>query len=137
MTPVAGFLLPILKRNWDSDVALPTEYNVWYSDEAADQLRGLDGSIRSTVAKKIRRLNKNPDQQGAPLLRQLAGHRRIYCAGRYRALYRILDGFETELDADGDLVYLGRVAIVCIGIRKDGEKADVYEVAGRIIEVQE
>jgi mRNA interferase RelE/StbE len=114
-------------------VATPTEYKLAYSIEAANQLRERDGSIRGTVAKKARTLQKSPDQVGKALTGDLSGYRRIVAAGRYRIIYRVLDGGEPELDEDGDLRYLGRVEVVCLGIRREGSSSDVYEIAARIL----
>jgi mRNA-degrading endonuclease RelE of RelBE toxin-antitoxin system len=114
-------------------VATATEYKLAYSNEAANQLRELDGSVRATVARKGRTLQSFPHQAGKPLTGNLSGFRRIVAAGRYRIIYRVLDGVERELDQDGDLRYLGRVEIVCLGIRKEGSTADVYYQAGRML----
>jgi mRNA-degrading endonuclease RelE of RelBE toxin-antitoxin system len=112
---------------------MPTEYRLIYSDEAAKQLRELDGSVRGPIAKKARSLQKTPNQFGKELHGRLAGYRSVHAAGRYRIVYQAIDGVEEELDKDGDPRWLGRLDVACLGARRAGDADDVYVVADRIL----
>lgn len=91
-------------------------------------LQRIDGSVRSTIAEKIELLKTYPIERGKPLQEHLAGFFRIVAAGRYRVIYRVVTA-NVDLEK-----HLGGVEIVCIGIRKEGSKHDVYRVAGRLFE---
>ena len=71
------------------------------------------------IASKIDGLKSDPAKQGKPLRDDLNGYRSIAAAGRYRIIY-----FVSEDDAI--------VTVVATGIRKDGDKSDVYELAAKI-----
>lgn len=89
--------------------------------------RSIDGSVRPTIAAKINLLKTSPTLRGKPLQDELQGYYRIVAAGRYRAIYRIAGGYDPEK-------HLGRVEVVCIGIRKEGSKEDIYYIAKRMID---
>ena len=95
-------------------------YTIQYTVSALDALRGLDGGIRKTILKKVRGLEQNPEQQGKALIAQLAGFRSIQTAGRYRIIYTIED--QKVL-----------VTVVSVGIRKEGDKKDVYALAKKLV----
>ena len=68
----------------------------------------------------LRRLEYEPEKQGKPLSDELAGYRSIRAVGqRYRILYTIEDQKVT-------------VIVVTLGIRKEGDKKDVYEQARKL-----
>ncbi len=65
-------------------------------------------------------LEYEPEKQGKPLSDELAGYRSIRAVGqRYRILYKL----EEEQVI---------VAVVALGIRKAGDKKDVYELAKKL-----
>lgn len=88
---------------------------------ALKQLAAIkDVRIRENISRRINALENDPEIQGKPLGDELAGYRSIRAIGqRYRILYR--------LEADRVLV-----VVVTVGIRKEGDKADVYELAKRL-----
>ena len=97
-------------------------YKVVLTAEAANDFRGLDGSIKRVVAKQLKKLEASP-HLGAPLGSRagfdLAGYYKLYAMNKaIRIVYRIID----------DEVV---VEVVGIGRRADLE---VYaEVARRLL----
>ena len=70
---------------------------------------------------RLRRLEYEPEKQGKPLAEDLEGYRSIRAVGqRYRIIYKI----EEERVV---------VLVVMVGIRKEGDKKDVYTQAIRLI----
>ena len=80
-----------------------------------------DSRIRRVIARRIDALYNDPEIQGKPLLGALSGLRSLRAAGqRYRVLYRI-----ERLQVT--------VAVVAIGIRKEGSVTDIYALASRLL----
>lgn len=78
-----------------------------------------DQRIRRLIS-HIDQLAKSPEQQGKPLVGELAGFRSVRAVGqRYRILYRV-DRREVV------------VLIVAVGRRKHGDKTDIYELAKKL-----
>ena len=74
-----------------------------------------DRRVRESIARRIDRLGYEPDKQGKPMRDELIGFRSIRAVGqRYRIIYKV----------DGETV---TVLVVVLGIRKEGDKKDVYE----------
>lgn len=87
-----------------------------------DQIRDL--RIRDQLQKKIDGLVYEPEKQGKPLAGELAGLRSIRAVGqRYRILYRV--------ERSKILVM-----IITLGVRKEGDKKDVYELAKKLIRLK-
>jgi len=88
------------------------------SDIAKSQLAAIkDKRLQETLKSSLRRLEYEPDKQGKALREELAGYRSIRAAGqRYRILYR--------LEAEQIIV-----VVVVVGIRRESDKKDVYEIA--------
>ena len=84
-------------------------------------LAGAGRREQRKIAAKIDGLDTDPETQGKPLRDELTGDRSVKAAGRYRVLYRI--------DEEGELK---TVTIVAVGIRREGDKNDVYSVAENI-----
>ena len=79
-----------------------------------------DRRIQEGLKTSLRRLEYDPDKQGKSLSDELAGYRSIRAVGqRYRILYKL----EEEQVI---------VAVVALGIRKAGDKKDVYELAKKL-----
>jgi mRNA interferase RelE/StbE len=79
-----------------------------------------DQRIRGNIAKSIEGLAQNPEKQGKPLGHELAGYWSTRAVGqRYRIIYKL----EEERVV---------VVVVTVGIRRDGDKKDVYEVAKKL-----
>ncbi|MCH8744939.1 MAG: type II toxin-antitoxin system RelE/ParE family toxin [Chloroflexi bacterium] len=79
--------------------------------------------IRQQIASRIDHLVEDADQQGKPLYGQLVGYRTLRAVGqRYRIIYRIENG-------------LVIVLVVAIGLRKEGDKKDIYVLAQRLLKL--
>jgi mRNA interferase RelE/StbE len=79
-----------------------------------------DTRIRESISRRINALEQDPDEQGKPMTGELLGYRSIRALGqRYRILYR--------LEAEQVVV-----VVVAVGIRKEGDKADIYELAKKL-----
>jgi mRNA interferase RelE/StbE len=82
-----------------------------------------DKRIREKIGAVIDRLVEDPEKQGKALLGELAGFRSIRAVGqRYRVIYKVTS--EEIL-----------VVIVAVGIRKDGAKNDIYNLAKKLFKV--
>jgi mRNA interferase RelE/StbE len=97
-------------------------WKIRLTEVARQSLAGItDQRVRRVVANRINDLATEPEKQGKPLLGALAGNRSVRAVGqRYRIIY--------QLEEDVVTVYL-----VLIGIRKEGDKRDVYALAQRLI----
>lgn len=81
-----------------------------------------DRRIREKIGERINGLSTEPEKQGKPLLDELAGYRSLRAVGqRYRIIYRIDKG--------------NVVSVVAIGIRKEGDRSDIYSSAKKIIKL--
>ena len=82
-----------------------------------------DRRIQLVIRDRINHLAHDPEQQGKPLGGELAGLRSLRAVGqRYRIIYRV---------ERAKIV----VVIVTIGLRKAGDKQDVYELAKKLVRV--
>lgn len=91
--------------------------------EMASELLGeiLDRRIQAKIVERIAALAQDPEKQGKSLGDELDGYRSVRAVGqRYRIIYRI----------EGDKVL---VVVVAVGIRKEGDKKDIYRLAQRLI----
>jgi len=83
-----------------------------------------DRRIREKIGAVIDRLVEDPEKQGKSLLGELSGFRSIRAVGqRYRIIYQI---------RGGDIV----VVIVAVGIRRDGDKDDIYNLAKKLFRLR-
>jgi mRNA interferase RelE/StbE len=79
-----------------------------------------DRRIREKIITAIDRLTEEPEKQGKAMIGELAGFRSIRAVGqRYRVIYGIK---EQEI----------MVMVVAVGIRRDGTKTDVYNLAKKL-----
>ncbi len=79
-----------------------------------------DRRIQHGLMAGLRRLEHEPES-GKPLNDELAGYRSLRAVGqRYRILYKI----------DGKQV---KVLVVAMGIRKEGDKKDIYTLTKKLI----
>ena len=83
-----------------------------------------DRRIREKIGTVIDRLTDDPEKQGKALLGDLAGFRSIRAVGqRYRIIYQI----------KGNNIV---VVIVAVGIRRDGAKDDIYNLAKKLFRLR-
>jgi mRNA interferase RelE/StbE len=80
-----------------------------------------DRRIRAKIIETIDGLAEDPEKKGKPLTAELDGYHSIRAVGqRYRIIYRI----------DDEKVI---VLVVAAGIRKEGDKKDIYTLAKKLI----
>jgi mRNA interferase RelE/StbE len=80
-----------------------------------------DRRIREKIIETIDGLADDPEKKGKPLVAELDGYRSVRAVGqRYRIIYRI----------DDEKVV---VLVVAAGIRKEGDKKDIYTLAKKLI----
>ena len=98
------------------------KYQIIIAPFALRMLQGIsDRRIRKTIRDRIDHLAIEPEKQGKPLIGDLIGYRSLRSAGqRYRIIYKI----------EGTKV---TVHVVAVGIRKEGSKADIYELARKLL----
>lgn len=83
-----------------------------------------DRRLRDTIRRRIDALAEDPDKQGSPLLAELSGYRSVRAVGqRYRVIYRLEENRVLVL-------------VVAVGIRRQGAKSDVYELARRLFRLR-
>jgi len=83
-----------------------------------------DRRIRERIAERIDALKENPGQIGKPLVGDLATYRSLRAAGqRYRIIYRI--------EKQRVIVF-----VVALGIRKQGDKRDIYALAKKLLKLR-
>ena len=82
-----------------------------------------DARVRRKIAEHIDGLRENPEVQGKPLVSELKTFRSLRAVGqRYRIIYRV----------DNDKII---VIIVAVGIRKEGDKADIYRLTQKLLKL--
>ena len=80
-----------------------------------------DPRIKGLIAQRADQLATSPEQQGKPLIGELAGFRSLRAVGqRYRIVYRIERHEVTVL-------------VVAVGRRRSGDKSDIYELARKLL----
>ena len=80
-----------------------------------------DRRVRQPIFDTTKRLEDEPANQGAPLTRELAGFRDLRAVGqRYRVLYRVEEVRHV-------------VQVVAVGLRREGARDDIYELARRLL----
>ena len=97
-------------------------YEVRIALPAERMLAGIrDRRVRARIRDRIDGLAEEPEKQGKPLTDDLAGFRSLRAVGqRYRIIYRV----------ERDRVI---VIVVALGIRKEGSRRDVYNLARRLV----
>lgn len=79
-----------------------------------------DRRIREKIIERIDGLAEDPEKQGKALVGELADYRALRAVGqRYRIIYRVID--EKVI-----------VVVVAVGIRKAGDKKDIYALAQKL-----
>lgn len=94
-------------------------YSIEITDNATQMLTDIrDRRIRRLLAARIDSLASEPEKQGRPLGGLLPGRRSCRAVGqRYRLIYRIDEAL---------------VTIVAVGLRRAGDRDDVYALAERL-----
>lgn len=95
-------------------------FDVAVSAHAVTMFAAIAAGAQRKITAKIESLRDDPNGKGKPLTGDLAGIRSMPAAGRYRVLYRVRESHN-------------QVRVVAVGIRKEGDKQDVYEIASRML----
>jgi mRNA interferase RelE/StbE len=96
-------------------------YSIKLTLIAAEHIKRLDSRTKAQIINKIELLKQEPHMLGKPLKGLLKEYRSLRAASqRYRIIYKVID---TEVI----------VTVVAIGIRKDGDKKDIYELMKKYI----
>jgi len=97
-------------------------YVVRWTETAVERLDAIsDPRVRRIVYDRAGALARDPESQGKALLGELDGFRSIRAIGqRYRIIYRV---------QRQEIV----VIIVTVGLRKEGDKRDVYALARKLL----
>jgi mRNA interferase RelE/StbE len=83
-----------------------------------------DRRVRRLLARRIDALIDEPEKQGKPLTGELSTLRSVRAAGqRYRILYRVEDERVVVL-------------VLALGLRKEGDRKDVYELAKKLLRLR-
>ena len=98
-------------------------YQIEITPAALEALEKItDRRTRSAIVRRIDVLVEEPEKQGKPLRGWLAGFLSARAAGqRYRVVYRV-EGAKK------------RVLVYMVGIRKEGNRRDVYSLAERLVQ---
>src|SRR4051812_18895923 len=97
--------------------------NIHWANTAAEALRAIGSqTVRQKLYAKVEDLlrHEQPESIGKPMRDELQGYYRI-TFGRYRILYRVARSSTNVA-----------VEVALVGIRKEGDKSDIYRVAQRL-----
>jgi len=98
-------------------------YSIKLTEIAAEALRSIDAKTRSQILAKIDQLKEEPLLLGKALVGPLKEFRSVRAAGqRYRIIFKVL---EIQII----------VIVVAVGLRKSGDKKDIYELMKKYIKV--
>jgi mRNA interferase RelE/StbE len=98
------------------------EFEIQLTPLALEMLANIkDKRHQKTLSSRIDKLKIEPEKQGKPLTGQLINYRSLRAVGqRYRIVYQV----------ENDKVV---VLVVGIGLRKDGDKADIYNLLQKLL----
>ena len=98
-------------------------YKIKLTKIASENLAKIDSKTQGQIINKIESLKEEPLLMGKSLKGSLKEFRSVRAAGqRYRIIYKVL---EEEII----------VVIVAVGIRKEGDKKDIYELMKKYIKI--
>jgi len=103
---------------------------IQWTQTAKDGLAKLPLNIRRGLLESARKLGDvaDPRAPGKPLIGPLQGYYRIR-QSRYRAIYSV----QEDKLANGKVLVYVQVRFVAVGIRKEGDKNDVYKLASKLM----
>lgn len=98
-------------------------YRIKLTQIAAEHIRNIDSRTKKQILNKIESLKEDPLLLGKPLKGPLKEFRSVRAAGqRFRIIYKV---------QEADII----VIIVAVGIRKEGDKKDIYELMKKLINI--
>jgi len=96
-------------------------YKIKITKTAAENLQNIDKKTLGQILNKIESLKEEPNLLGKQLKEPLKEFRSVRAAGqRYRIIYKVVEN---------QII----VIILAVGIRKDGDKKDIYELIKKYI----
>jgi mRNA interferase RelE/StbE len=97
-------------------------YTIKWTETAVKHAEAIsDQRIKQLILERVDQLARSPEQQGKPLIGELAGYRSVRAVGqRYRIIYHV---------QRQEVIVL----IVAVGRRKQGDRGDVYELARKLL----
>ena len=108
---------------------LKRRVTVQWTPSAKAKLASLPSKVRRAILEKTKALaDCDPRDAHKPLTGPLRGYYSIKVS-RYRAIYTVRE----ERLANGETLLLVQVVVVAVGIRKAGDRHDVYALAERLI----
>lgn len=97
-------------------------WNVQHTSTAVETIRQIkDRRVQRSIGDRIRQLAIEPAAQGRPLVVPLSGFYGVKVLKCYRVLYTVKQETVT-------------VYVVAAGIRKEGDKHDIYALTQRLIQ---
>ena len=98
-------------------------YKVKFTQIAFENLKAIDKNAQKQILNKIEALQKEPLLLGKALKGSLKEYRSIRAAGqRYRIIYKVIGS---------EII----IIIVAVGMRKEGDKKDIYELMKKYIRI--
>ena len=97
-------------------------YAVKWTETATNLLEAIsDKRVQRAIYARAGQLANSPEDQGKPLISELAGFRSVRAVGqKYRIVYRV---------KRQDVI----VVVVAVGRRKHGDAADIYALAQKLL----
>jgi mRNA interferase RelE/StbE len=97
-------------------------WRVEFTKPALKQLQNItDRRVRDILFERAEELANDPEIQGKPLRGELSGFRSVRA---FRQRYRLIYKVEREKVV---------VVVIAVGIRKEGDRADIYQIAVKLI----
>jgi mRNA interferase RelE/StbE len=98
------------------------KWRVEIAKTALEQLEKItDLRVRKKLFERIEQLENDPEGQGKPLRNELSGLLSVRAIGqRYRIIYKVVN--EQVI-----------VIVVAVGIRREGDRSDIYRIAERLL----
>jgi mRNA interferase RelE/StbE len=105
---------------------------IQWTETAKRGLAKLPQKVRRGILDKANELrdSKNPGEGHKRLTGPLSGYSRI-CYSRYRAIYTV----EHHSTARGATQVHITILFVAVGIRKEGDKKDIYKLAQKLLDM--
>ena len=100
-------------------------YEILWTDSAKAMLAKIsDKCLQAKIIQKAEGLCFEPEKQGKALVDDLWGYRSLRAVGqRYRIIYKV--------EREKVVVY-----VVAVGIRKEKDRYDIYELAKKIVRLK-
>ena len=98
------------------------KFKIEWAPTAVRALAGIaDKRVQRKIYERAAALVTEPESQGKALVGPLVGYRSVRAVGhRYRIVYRVERGRVI-------------VIILAVGLRKDGDRADIYALAKKLV----